>query len=133
VCATNSVCTGFSKTEVLNLASLSQILHCARDILDRHVWIDTVLVEEIDYVRLEAFEGRLLTDAEEIPIIAAASVCNQCSSRRCFLICSPRVRGCKQNFWFDLKASKWNHICKYEMRRHRTNYELVPVALSKTA
>jgi len=56
VCATNSVCSGLRKSEVLDLARLNQILDCARDILDRHVWIDAVLVQEIDDIRLEAFE-----------------------------------------------------------------------------
>jgi hypothetical protein len=56
VCATNGFCSGLRKAEVLDLAGLNQILHCARDILDRHVWIDAVLVEKIDDIGLEAFE-----------------------------------------------------------------------------
>ena len=56
VCAANGVCSGLRKAEVLDLAGLNQMLDRASDILDGHVWIDTVLVEEIDDVGLEAFE-----------------------------------------------------------------------------
>ena len=33
---------------MLHLALLNQILHRARDVLDRHVRVDAVLVEQID-------------------------------------------------------------------------------------
>src|SRR6266567_4247454 len=56
VCATDGVCSGFRKAEVLYLAGLNQILHRPRYILDRYVWIDAVLVQDIDDVGLEAFE-----------------------------------------------------------------------------
>ena len=38
----------FGKAEVLDLACLDQVLHRAGDVLDRHVRVDAVLVEEID-------------------------------------------------------------------------------------
>jgi len=56
VCATNSVRTGLRKAEVLDLAGLNQFFHCACDILDWHIWIDTVLIEKINDVGLETFE-----------------------------------------------------------------------------
>ena len=56
VCATNRVCSGLRKAEVFDLAGLNQILHRARNLFDGHVWIDAVLVEEIDNVGLEAFQ-----------------------------------------------------------------------------
>src|SRR6266567_4961262 len=56
VCATNGICSGLRKAEARDLAGLNQILDCARNILDGHVWINAVLVEEIDDVGLEAFE-----------------------------------------------------------------------------
>jgi hypothetical protein len=48
---------------VLDLTFLNQVLHRSRHIFNRYVWITTVLIEEIDYGRLEAFErciGNLL-------------------------------------------------------------------------
>ena len=34
--------------EVLHLAGLDKVLDCARDVLDRHLWVDAVLVVEVD-------------------------------------------------------------------------------------
>src|SRR5437868_3612714 len=53
----------FRKAEVLDLTFLNQVLHRSRHIFNRYVWIATVLIEEIDHARLEAFErcvGNLL-------------------------------------------------------------------------
>src|SRR6266487_421703 len=53
----------FRKTEVLDLPFLNHVFHCPRHIFNRYVWITAVLIEEIDYARLEAFErciGNLL-------------------------------------------------------------------------
>ena len=49
----------FRQPEVLHLAFLDQLLHCTRDIFDRHVRIDAVLIEQIDDVGLEALQRRL--------------------------------------------------------------------------
>src|SRR5215212_4247440 len=51
----------FGEAEVLDLALPDQLLHGAGDVLDRYVWIDPVLVEEVDAVGLQAPE-RLLGD-----------------------------------------------------------------------
>ena len=50
---------GFRQAEVLDLAFLDQILHRARDILDRHVRVDAVLIEQIDHVGLEPLQRGL--------------------------------------------------------------------------
>ena len=47
---------GFGHAEVFDFALPDQILHGARDIFDRHVGIDAVLVEQIDGFDAEAFE-----------------------------------------------------------------------------
>ena len=44
------------KTEVFDFAGLNQILDRASDIFNGHVWIDAMLVEDIDHTRLETFE-----------------------------------------------------------------------------
>jgi len=51
----------FGEAEVLDLAFPDQFLHRPRDLLDRHVRVDAVLVEEVDAVGLEASQ-RLLGD-----------------------------------------------------------------------
>src|SRR5437773_11130917 len=53
----------FRKTEVLHLAFLNQILHSARNIFDRNIQVDTMLIEEINGIDLETLErlfGNLL-------------------------------------------------------------------------
>ena len=47
------------KAEVLHLAFADQLLDRARDVLDRHVRIDAVLIEQIDDVGLEPLERSL--------------------------------------------------------------------------
>ncbi len=42
------------KAEVLHLPSLNEIAHCSGYILDRHHWIDSMLVQKIDHVGIEA-------------------------------------------------------------------------------
>ena len=54
--APNRLHPRFRQTEVLDLALLDQLFHGARDILDRHLGIDAMLVEEIDDVDLQTFE-----------------------------------------------------------------------------
>ena len=50
---------GFGQAEVLDLALADQLLHRAGHVLDRHVRIDAVLVEQVDGVGLEALERGL--------------------------------------------------------------------------
>ncbi len=57
--ATDRLHAGFRKPEVLDLAFPNQILHRARDVLDRHVRVDAVLIEEIDPIGLESLERRV--------------------------------------------------------------------------
>ena len=57
--AANRLHSGFRKTEVLHLTSLDEFLHRSRNVFDRHVQIDAMLVEEIDGIDLEALERRL--------------------------------------------------------------------------
>jgi hypothetical protein len=49
----------FGKAEVPDLALLDQLLHRPPDVFDRHVRIDTVLIEQIDRVDLEPLERGL--------------------------------------------------------------------------
>ena len=46
--ATERPDAGFRHAEVLDLALRDQLLDCPGDVLDRHVWIDSMLVEEVD-------------------------------------------------------------------------------------
>ena len=50
---------GLGQAEVLDLAFANQVLDGSGDVLDRHVGIDAVLVEQIDTVRLEPLQRRL--------------------------------------------------------------------------
>ena len=54
--ATDRLHSWLRKAEVLNLALLNQFLHRTRHIFDRHFWINTVLIEQIDDVRPESFQ-----------------------------------------------------------------------------
>ena len=47
---------GLREAEVLDLALADQVLHGAGDVLDRHVRVDAVLIEEVDAVDLEPLE-----------------------------------------------------------------------------
>ncbi len=66
-------CAGLGEAEMPDLALLDQLLHRAGDILDRHVGIDAVLVEQIDDVGLQSLERGLghLADALR-PAVQAA-------------------------------------------------------------
>jgi hypothetical protein len=44
---------------VSDLALLNEVLHGSRDILDRHVGIDAVLIKEVDEIGLESFQRGL--------------------------------------------------------------------------
>jgi len=41
---------------MLDLAGSDQLFHSARDILDRHVWVDAMLIQKIDVTGLQPFE-----------------------------------------------------------------------------
>ena len=57
--APNRLHAGLGESEVFHLAFVNQILHRSRDILDWDVWINAMLIQQIDHVYLEAPEGRL--------------------------------------------------------------------------
>ena len=42
-----------------DLAVGDQLLHCPRDVLDGHVRVDAVLVEQVDPVGLQSFKRRV--------------------------------------------------------------------------
>ena len=52
--AADGLRAGLGQAEVLDLAFPDQVLHRARDVLDRHVRVDAVLVEQVDGVGLAA-------------------------------------------------------------------------------
>jgi hypothetical protein len=56
MCTTDGRNACFGKSEVLHFALLNQILHRPGYVFDRNVWIDTVLIEQVDNVGPEAFE-----------------------------------------------------------------------------
>ena len=46
--AADRLCARFREAEVLDLALLNQFLHRARNVFDRHVQVDAMLIEKID-------------------------------------------------------------------------------------
>src|SRR5439155_11615993 len=56
MCATNGLYPGFRKPKVPDLASLYQLPHRAGDIFNRHLRINTVLIEQIDHIRFEPLQ-----------------------------------------------------------------------------
>ena len=59
VCATNGLHPCFRKSEVLHLALLNQLFHRSRNVFDRHVGVNAVLIEQIDDIGLEALQRGL--------------------------------------------------------------------------
>src|SRR6185369_12270882 len=57
--ATNRGHARFRQAEVPDLAFTNQIPHRSRDVFDRHVRIDAVLIEQIDSIGLEPLERRV--------------------------------------------------------------------------
>ena len=57
--AANTLNSGFRHPEMLYLALGDQILHGSRDILDGHIRIDAVLIEQIDCVGPQSLQARL--------------------------------------------------------------------------
>ena len=58
VCAADRPHTGFGQPEVPDLALLNQISDRAGDVFDRDVWVDAVLIEEIDRVDVQPPQRR---------------------------------------------------------------------------
>jgi len=56
VCAADGLGSWFGKTEVLYLALLDEVLHCACNFFDWHARIDPVLIEEIDSLDPQSLE-----------------------------------------------------------------------------
>ena len=71
--ATNRLRAGLRQPEVPDLALLNQLLHRSRDVLDGHVRIDAVLIEQVDRLDLEPPE-RSLGDFPDVrrPAVQAA-------------------------------------------------------------
>src|SRR5262245_11116233 len=56
VCATNRLRSCFREAEVFHLAFLNQFLHGSRHVFNRHVRVNTVLIEQINGLDLESLE-----------------------------------------------------------------------------
>src|SRR5215469_3520750 len=56
VCATDRICSCFREAEVLDLAFCDQLFDSAGDVFDWDVRVDSVLIEQIDDISLEALE-----------------------------------------------------------------------------
>src|SRR6266542_4941022 len=76
VCTADRLRARLREAEVLDLALADQLLHGARDVLDRHARVDAVLVEEVDHIDPESLE-RGLCDLLDVlgPAVEAAPVC----------------------------------------------------------
>ena len=59
--AADGLHAGLREAEVLHLALLDQVLHRPGDVLDRHVRVDAVLVEEVDGLDPEPLERASVT------------------------------------------------------------------------
>ena len=59
VCAADGLDARFRQPEVLDLALGDQVLDRAGDVLDRHVRVDAMLIEQVDAVGSQPLEGRL--------------------------------------------------------------------------
>ena len=57
--AANRLHARFGKAEVLHFALLDQVLHRTRHVLDGHIRVDAVLIEQIDDVGLQPLERSL--------------------------------------------------------------------------
>ena len=63
--AANRLGAGLREAEVLDLAFLDQVLHRAGHVLDRHVGVDPVLVEQVNRVDPEALQ-RCVSDCADV-------------------------------------------------------------------
>src|SRR4029450_1664458 len=57
--ASNRLHASLRQPEVPDLPRLNELFDCSSDILDRDVWIDAVLVQEIDSIGVEPLERGL--------------------------------------------------------------------------
>ena len=57
--ATDRLCAHFGETEVLDVALVNQIFHGPCHVFDRHVGVDTVLIEEVNRLDTEPLERAL--------------------------------------------------------------------------
>ena len=66
---------GFGQTEMLHLAGRDQVLDRARHILDRHVGIDAMLVEQVDPIGAQALQASIRNrfDVRGLAVGAAAA------------------------------------------------------------
>jgi hypothetical protein len=67
--ATDRLHSCFRKTEVLDLTFLNQVFDGAGDVLNRHVRVNPMLIEQIDVVGLKSLERRFGDSA--IPLMCA--------------------------------------------------------------
>src|SRR5690349_11126546 len=56
MCTADSLRACLRKSEVLNFPLLNQVLHRSRYVFNGHLWINTVLVEQINGIQLESLE-----------------------------------------------------------------------------
>src|ERR1700733_8985518 len=57
--AADSLCARFRQSEMLNLTLPDQVLHCACNILNRHVQVDAMLIVKIDDLNLQPLQRAL--------------------------------------------------------------------------
>jgi len=56
VAPTDRLCTSLREAEVFDLSLMHRFPDCARDLLDRHIWVNAVLVIQIDRLDTEPFQ-----------------------------------------------------------------------------
>jgi hypothetical protein len=49
--------TNLRHTEVLDLTFMDEVSDCASHFVDRHIWVDAILIEQVDEVGVAPFEG----------------------------------------------------------------------------
>src|ERR1043165_3755173 len=59
MCAANGFKSRLGKSEVPDLTFRNPILNRSRHVFNRHVWIDTMLIKQIDVVSLEPSQRRV--------------------------------------------------------------------------
>ena len=59
VCAADRLYPCFRESEVLHFALLNQLFHRSRNVFDRHIGVNAVLIEQIDDIGLESLERAL--------------------------------------------------------------------------
>src|SRR3954470_10302900 len=59
VCAANRLLACFGQSEVANFSGADEVRHGAHHILDRHAWVDAMLIQQVDAIGLQPSERRL--------------------------------------------------------------------------